>query len=95
MPRYFFDVHDGKDIEDEDGSILSGDAQAREQAITAAAEIIRSDAATLPGNEIWEMMVTDEAGRCIVSLRFSADDYPQDTGVAGAWLKALGNRRAV
>jgi hypothetical protein len=60
-----------------------------------AAEIIRSDAATLPGNEIWERVVTDEAGRCIVSLRFSAHDYPQDTEAARAWLKALGNRRAI
>jgi hypothetical protein len=93
MPLYFFDVRDN--IKDEDGSVLSGDAQAREQAIATAAEIIRSDAATLPGNEDWEMMVRDEAGRCIVSLRFSADDYPQNTEVAGAWLKALGNRRAI
>jgi len=91
MPLYFFNVRDGKNIKDEDGSVLAGDAQAREQAITTAAEIIRSDAATLPGNEIWEMMVTDEAGRCIVSLRFSADDYPEDTDGAGAWLNALGN----
>jgi hypothetical protein len=84
VPRYFFNVHDGKDIKDEDGSILSGDAHAREQAITTAAEMIRSDAATLPGNELWEMIVTDEAGRCIVSLRFSADDYPQNTEAARA-----------
>jgi hypothetical protein len=82
MPLYFFDVRDN--IKDEDGSVLSGDAQAREQAITTAAEIIRSDAATLPGNEDWEMMVRDEAGRCIVSLRFSADDYPRNAEAARA-----------
>jgi hypothetical protein len=82
MPLYFFDVRDGKNLKDKDGSVLAGDAQAREQAITTAAEIIRSDAATLPGNELWEMIVTNEAGRCIVSLRFSADDYPQNTEAA-------------
>jgi hypothetical protein len=60
----------------EDGTVLSGDAQARKQAITTAAEIIRSDAATLPSNELWEMVVTDETGRRMLTLRFSAEDHP-------------------
>jgi hypothetical protein len=76
MPRYFFSVHDGKDIEDEEGTVLLNDAKAREQAITTAAEIIRSEAATLPGHEPWEMVVADETGRRMLTLRFSAEDHP-------------------
>ena len=39
MPRYFFNVHDGKDIEDIDGTVLSDEGHARKQAIVTAAEI--------------------------------------------------------
>jgi hypothetical protein len=73
VPRYFFNVHDGKDIENEDGTVLSGDAQAREQAVTTAAEIIRSDAAALPRSEPWEMVLTDGPGRLLPTLHFSAE----------------------
>jgi hypothetical protein len=75
MPRYFFNVHDGKDIEDTEGTVLLGEAHAREQAIITAAEMLRSEAATLQSNEVWEMKVTDEAGHCMLTLRFSADDH--------------------
>jgi hypothetical protein len=81
MPRYYFNVHDGKDIEDIEGTVLRDEAHARVQAITTAAEIIRSDAATLPANELWEMIVKDQTGRLMLTLRFSAEDHP-------AWCKA-------
>jgi len=29
----------------------------------------------MQSNEVWEMKVTDEAGRCMLTLRFSADDH--------------------
>jgi hypothetical protein len=41
MPRYFFNVHDGKDIEDTEGTVLLSEAHAREQAIITAAEMLR------------------------------------------------------
>ena len=75
MPRYFFNVHDGKDIEDIEGTVLSSDARAREQAISTAGEMIRSEASAFPECEVWEMRVTDETGRCLVTLRFSAEDH--------------------
>jgi hypothetical protein len=75
MPRYFFNVHDGKAIEDTEGTVLLSEAHAREQAIITAAEMLRSEAATLQSNEVWEMKVTDEAGHCMLTLRFSADDH--------------------
>jgi hypothetical protein len=83
MPRYFFNIEDGKNIDDVDGSVLSDDGDAREQAITTAAEIIRSEAATLRENEVWSMRVTDETGRCVVTLRFSTDDHTQQTNAMG------------
>jgi hypothetical protein len=44
MPRYFFNVHHGKDIEDTEGTVLLNEAHAREQAVSTAAEMIRSEA---------------------------------------------------
>ena len=67
MPRYFFNVKDGKDIPDDEGTELAGVVQARTQAILTAGEMIRSDGATVRNGSDWRMNVTDEAG--IVSLR--------------------------
>ena len=47
VPRYFFNVHDSKDIKDIDGTVLSDEGHARTQAITTAAEILRSEATGL------------------------------------------------
>jgi hypothetical protein len=77
MPRYFFNVKDGHDIKDEEGTVFSDDAKAREQAIITAAEILRSEGKTLPPHELWEMVVEDETGRRTLTLRFSAEDYPE------------------
>jgi hypothetical protein len=75
VPRYFFNIHDGKDITDREGVELAGLAEARNQAIVAAAEMIRSD-----GHTIWDggecrIDVTDHAGNSVFRLRFSADDH--------------------
>jgi len=75
MPRYFFNVHDGKDIEHTEGTVLLNEAHAREQAVSTAAEMIRSEASVFPPDEVWEMKVTDETGRCLMTLRFSAEDH--------------------
>jgi uncharacterized protein DUF6894 len=75
MARYFFNVRDGSN-EDLEGSMLSGDGQAREQAITMAAELLRFDGPTLSSRDVWEMSVLNETGRCLFTLRFSVDDHP-------------------
>ena len=75
MPRYFFNVKDGKDIPDDEGTELAGVVQARTQAILTAGEMIRSDGATVRNGSDWRMNVTDEAGDRLFTLRFSADDY--------------------
>jgi hypothetical protein len=43
VPRYFFHIHDGKNIRDTDGIELAGVAEARNQAIATAGEVIRHD----------------------------------------------------
>jgi hypothetical protein len=75
VPRYFFHVHDGKNIPDPQGVDLPSVAEAREQAIVAAGEMIRSDGHTVWNGSEWRMEVTDDTGGHVFTLRFSADDH--------------------
>jgi hypothetical protein len=74
MPRYFFHINDGKDIPDTEGVELPGLAEAREQAITSAGEMIRHTGSVVWSGAEWSMHVTDEAGRSVFTLRFAADE---------------------
>jgi hypothetical protein len=79
VPRYFFHVN--KDIRDTEGSELAGVAEARDQAIISAGEMIRAaDGETVWNGSDWRMDVTDEAGDRLFALRFSADDYGPGCG---------------
>lgn len=87
MPRHFFNVKDGKDIPDTEGTELSSVAKAQNQAIVSAGEMIRSDGDTDWNGSDWRMDVTDEAGDRLFTLRLSADDYaPLGLGASStAW----------
>ena len=41
VPRYFFHVHDGRDMPDDVGTVLKGPEEARALAVTAAGEALR------------------------------------------------------
>jgi hypothetical protein len=74
MPRYFFNVHDGKDLPDNEGTELPGRNEAHRQAIITEGEMLReSDRKFLVG-DIWEMQVTDDKGATVCRLKFSAED---------------------
>jgi hypothetical protein len=75
VPRYFFHVKDGKDIRDHEGTELAGVAEARDQAIKAAGEMIKHHGDTVWNGSEWRMNVTDEAGSPVFTLRFAADDF--------------------
>jgi hypothetical protein len=75
MPRYFFNVHDGKDLYDKEGTELAGIGEARDQAIRTAGEIIKQNGHTVWNGSPWQMNVIDEAGSAVFTLRFSADDH--------------------
>ena len=79
MPRYFFHVQDGKDILDTEGTDLADLTEARNEAIAAAGEMIRSTGHTVWNGSPWLMNVVDEAGAPVFTLRFSADEHgPRD-----------------
>jgi hypothetical protein len=74
MPRYFFNIHDGEDIIDHDGTELLDLARAHSEAVVLAgrsiAEIGSSFWAT--GHE-WRLDVTDERNKVLFTLKFSAE----------------------
>jgi hypothetical protein len=74
MPRYFFNVHDGKDLPDDRGVELADRDEAHRQAIVTAGEMLKETERKFLRDDVWEMHVTDEAGATVCRLRFSAED---------------------
>jgi hypothetical protein len=68
MRRYFFNVRDGANLIDKEGTVLSDVAEAREQAVVAAGEAIRDMGSKFWAGEVWEMNVTDESGATVCAL---------------------------
>lgn len=74
MPRYFFNVIDGRSIIDTEGSELADLKEARVEAIQLAGAILRDEGDTFWNGEVWHMNVTDAAGQSVLKLHFSAQD---------------------
>lgn len=73
MPRYFFNVIDGRDIIDNTGTVLPSLREARAEAIRTAGAILRDEVDRLWNDTEWQMNVTDASGQSVLTLRFSAD----------------------
>lgn len=71
MPRYFFNIVDGRTIDDGEGVTLADDGEARQQAMRTATEILQHEAMRGWDGSEWRMTVFDESGRCVFTLCFS------------------------
>ena len=71
MPRYFFHVQDGRDMPDDEGTVLADGAAARVMAVTTAGELIRDHARAFWTHGDWQMQVVDEQGATVCELRFA------------------------
>jgi hypothetical protein len=76
VPRYFFNVQDGQDLPDHEGTVLAGPDAARVMAVFTSGEMLKSHAEKFWLDRDWQMHVTDEQGATVCDLRFS--------GTAGA-----------
>ena len=74
MPHYFFHVHDGEDLPDNEGTELPDRDEAHRQAFVTAGEMLKEADRRFLRTDTWEMHVTDEAGKTVCRLRFSAED---------------------
>ena len=71
MPRYFFNVKDGKDLPDHEGSVLADANAARVMAVFSSGEMIRAHASQFWNDADWHMHIADEQGASVCDLRFS------------------------
>jgi hypothetical protein len=83
MPRFFFHVHDGVDLRDEEGTELPDIYVAQAQAIRMSGEILRDKGVGFWDGTEWKLEVTDQHGNVILLLRFSAEELPILPNVTG------------
>lgn len=76
MPHFYFNVHDGHDIPDEDGQELPNVDAAKVQAVIVAADMLRDHAHAFWRDGEWRLDVTDEAGTVLFSLTMIGADAP-------------------
>jgi hypothetical protein len=72
MPRYFFDIVDGDDFTDHQGSEWPDLAAARIEAVRYAAEVLKEMPERFWNTEEWVMTVRDALRRPILTLAFTA-----------------------
>ena len=76
MPRYHFNVYDGKTSIDKVGLELANVNEARRHAIQSAGEIMDDEAHRLALGRDWAMEVTDGQGLVQFRLDFMVTDAP-------------------
>jgi len=74
MPRFFFHVQHRETALDTEGLMLTDKTAARDEAVSAAGEMLRELDGDFWRDPTWRMWVTDEAGANVCSLVFSVED---------------------
>ncbi len=73
MPRYFFDIVDGEDFPDLQGSEFADLAAARVEAVRYAAEVLKEMPERFWNCELWTMTVSDPCRNPLFTLKFLAE----------------------
>jgi hypothetical protein len=73
MARYFFNLVDGRDIPDAEGTEFSDMAAVRGAALKMAGELLRDGGKEFWSGHEWRMHVLDERGNEALTLRFQAE----------------------
>ena len=67
MPRYFFDIHDGQTLRDEEGTVLPGPEEAARHAKKILPGIAAHEVPKDGEHQAFSVLVTDEDGHPIYS----------------------------
>jgi hypothetical protein len=76
MARFYFNVHDGKSILDDEGTELPDWRAARIEAIRLAGHILQDDAHRIALGEDWRIEVTDHTGLILFQMTFQVVEAP-------------------
>jgi hypothetical protein len=69
MPRYFFDIHDGTGLVDSEGTELSGEFEARKEAVRLAGACIAEMGTSIwNGDDDWRLEVKGEGGTVLFGV---------------------------
>ncbi len=74
MSHYYFDLHDGVDIIDEDGLELASLAAARHHAVMKMAELLMQTPGQFWAGDAWTLKVKDDVGLTLFKLNFAATE---------------------
>ncbi len=84
MPRYFFDISDGSDFRDLDGSECPDLAAAQIEAVRYSAEVLREMPERFWDAESWRMTVSDHNREHLFTLKSAVDSVPAESLVCSA-----------
>jgi len=76
MSLYYFNVHDGQDFVDDQGTDFPDLAAARSSAVVLAADLLKETASTFWDGEEWSMDVSDGDGLILFTLKFTGQMAP-------------------
>ena len=76
LPRYFFNISDGVQEIDREGTVLPGLAAARARAVRFSGDAIKRFEEEIWNSPEWEVWVTDESGTTVCSLTVIAKSIP-------------------
>jgi hypothetical protein len=76
MSRYYFDIKDGQDFPDAEGSEWPDLNAARVEAVRYAAEVIKEMPERFWHCETWLMSVSDQHRQPLFTLKFIAETSP-------------------
>lgn len=80
MPRYYFNVIDGRGYADTEGVDLPDVTAAQRFGIRHAGEVLREDAERLRPDADWYLEITDAAGHVVLRLDFRVIPVPAHSG---------------
>jgi hypothetical protein len=71
MPRYFFNLEGSPFLNNPEGTVIDGPAQARSEAVIVAGEMLKDGDGSFWDAPAWRLHVTDEQGEavCLLSIR--------------------------
>ncbi|RYG89568.1 MAG: hypothetical protein EON59_01465 [Alphaproteobacteria bacterium] len=73
MPKYYFDIKDGQDFPDDNGSEWADLAAARMEAVRYSAEVLKEMPDRFWNCELWTMTVSDAGRTPLFTLKFIAE----------------------
>ena len=80
VPRFHFNVYDGVNEIDREGTELPDRGEARIEAMRLSGEILKNTAHRLALGEDWRMEVTDEKGLILFRLDFTVMESAATSG---------------